>query len=200
TTFNNYNSINESIQHTQTISTICPTHAGNGYLFGGWIDNYQGLARKSIVLTDENGFIKPNSFVGSGFEMMPDEYDNENVTCIVQAQNGGYYVAGNFNYFNGLYVDPLVRILEDLSSIKDGMDEIVFNFYPNPANNFLNIRIAEGIIKSIEIYNQTGQLLRKINSNNSREQVDISALPPGNYFIRAISRDDVFVREFVVLR
>ncbi|MEA3445984.1 MAG: T9SS type A sorting domain-containing protein [Bacteroidota bacterium] len=88
----------------------------------------------------------------------------------------------------------------NLISIENFETERFFSISPNPANNMLNISIANCIIEIIEIYNQTGQLLRKTKSNKSREQIDISALPPGNFFIRAISRDDVFVRKIVVMR
>ncbi|MCF8456995.1 MAG: T9SS type A sorting domain-containing protein, partial [Bacteroidales bacterium] len=72
--------------------------------------------------------------------------------------------------------------------------------YPNPARNILNLNIAVGLIDWIEIYSLTGQLLHKTESNKSQEQIDISGLPNGNYFIRAICRDAVFVRKFVVVR
>ena len=74
------------------------------------------------------------------------------------------------------------------------------NVYPVPANNQLNISVSEGVFDGFEIYSQSGQLLQKTKSKNSLEQLDISNLPSGNYFIRAIRKDEVFVRKFVVVR
>ncbi|MCF8373155.1 MAG: T9SS type A sorting domain-containing protein [Bacteroidales bacterium] len=72
--------------------------------------------------------------------------------------------------------------------------------FPVPALNQLNVRVPEGIITQVEIYSTTGQLLQKTISNKTQKSIDISGLPPGNYFIRAISREQVFVRKFVVVR
>ncbi|MEA3443894.1 MAG: T9SS type A sorting domain-containing protein, partial [Bacteroidota bacterium] len=77
--------------------------------------------------------------------------------------------------------------------------ERFFSISPKPANNMFSISIADRAIERIEIYSQTGQLISQTKSNKSQEQIDISKLPPGNYFIRAISREEGFVKKFIVL-
>ncbi|MCF8370777.1 MAG: T9SS type A sorting domain-containing protein [Bacteroidales bacterium] len=75
-----------------------------------------------------------------------------------------------------------------------------FKLYPNPANNIINIKTKDGILNTVDIYSSSGQLLQKTKSNKTQESIDISGLPPGNYFLRAITREGVFVRKFVVVR
>ena len=60
--------------------------------------------------------------------------------------------------------------------------------YPNPAQNILNIQ-AEGTISSIEIRNLLGQTLLTSKGNSSREQIDISGLSAGNYFVKVVVGD-----------
>ena len=60
--------------------------------------------------------------------------------------------------------------------------------YPNPANDILNIQ-AEGSISSIEIMNVLGQTLLTSKGNGNKEQLDISGLSAGNYFVRIVVGD-----------
>ncbi|MCZ4318493.1 T9SS type A sorting domain-containing protein [Aequorivita viscosa] len=60
--------------------------------------------------------------------------------------------------------------------------------YPNPASDILNIQ-AEASISSIEIMNVLGQTLLTAKGNSNREQVDVSGLSAGNYFVRVVVGD-----------
>ena len=60
--------------------------------------------------------------------------------------------------------------------------------YPNPANDILNIQ-AEGSISSIEVMNLLGQTLLNSKGNSNREQIDISGLAAGNYFVKVVVGD-----------
>ena len=68
--------------------------------------------------------------------------------------------------------------------------------YPNPANNILNIQ-AESSISSIEIMNLLGQTLLTSKGNSNREQVDVSGLSAGNYFVRVVVGDESRVLRIV---
>lgn len=68
--------------------------------------------------------------------------------------------------------------------------------YPNPANDILNIQ-AEVPISSIEIINVLGQTLFTSKGNSSREQLNISGLSAGNYFVRVFVGDETRVLRIV---
>ncbi|MCF8372723.1 MAG: T9SS type A sorting domain-containing protein [Bacteroidales bacterium] len=76
----------------------------------------------------------------------------------------------------------------------------LFLVFPNPANDILQIQVLNGFLENLEIYNQTGQLLRTIISGKKEDKIDISLFSPGTYFIRAIGKDEVWVEKFVVVR
>ncbi|MEA3445982.1 MAG: T9SS type A sorting domain-containing protein [Bacteroidota bacterium] len=107
------------------------------------------------------------------------------------------YYPGLIKWTGGTYSDSCSTPINGVVEIENSNG---FSIFPNPANNILHIKYKNATLIFIEIYSISGQNLRRKKSNKNREQIDISALPPGNYFIRAISRDDVFVREFVIVK
>ncbi|PQJ12248.1 hypothetical protein CJD36_000375 [Flavipsychrobacter stenotrophus] len=68
----------------------------------------------------------------------------------------------------------------------------VFDIYPNPAYNVLNITGTD--IKSVAIYNFLGQVMHTYGQARSPMQIDVSDLPKGVYFIKV---NGLEVRRFV---
>lgn len=67
--------------------------------------------------------------------------------------------------------------------------------FPNPVTNYLNVETAHEI-KSIQVLNSLGQVLRneKLNSNRT---IDVSNLPMGDYFVRFSVEEDLVMFPFV---
>ena len=88
--------------------------------------------------------------------------------------------AKNMNLYTGTdsYTDPLIPELF---------------FYPNPAQNELNIRIADHIEHTVRIFNMTGQLCGTWQLKESLS-VDISHLSAGFYLITS---DDLTPCKFI---
>ena len=56
--------------------------------------------------------------------------------------------------------------------------------YPNPVTTTLNLKLKEyGIVRSVQIFNSLGQLV-KSSALDLRDQVDVSELSPGIYFLK----------------
>jgi len=68
--------------------------------------------------------------------------------------------------------------------IETEMASSEFSIYPNPAQDVLIIELNDARNKTIEITNMNGQVLEKINFSAKRNQVSISALTAGVYFIK----------------
>lgn len=77
-------------------------------------------------------------------------------------------------------------------------NDVTFNVYPNPTNDFLFIGISKDV--TAEIVDMNGRVLvSNINvSANSRESVDVSSLPSGLYTIRVFSNDFTSTQRFFV--
>jgi len=71
--------------------------------------------------------------------------------------------------------------------------------YPNPAYDYLNIE-TESRIKEIEILNITGQTLKRINHYNNSDQLNVSELKSGMYFVKLLDfNNNTSLMKFVKL-
>ena len=66
--------------------------------------------------------------------------------------------------------------------------------FPNPVIDKINI-ISEVNLEKIEIYNLTGNLLSRIETNIN--SVDLSHLYPGNYLIKAYTNQGIYIRKVI---
>jgi hypothetical protein len=78
---------------------------------------------------------------------------------------------------------------KDLLIVED-FDKNNFSFYPNPANEFINLE-SSNTIESVEIYSILGQkmIMKTIKATNSN--LNISHLPSGNYILKIFSNHTV---------
>lgn len=75
--------------------------------------------------------------------------------------------------------DRIVELKLKTSSVESEDSNILV--YPNPAKNYINLRNAEGV-NSIKIYNSIGVMVREYQEYLN--EIDISNLSPGKYFIK----------------
>ena len=101
---------------------------------------------------------------------------------------------GNLPRYDALFGIPL------LSGVNDFVDNS-FIISPNPTNGYLNLSFEKNISNlEIEILNQKGELLKKINGNNITNQViDITNLPAGFYIVRIKGDNNFAVEKFLKL-
>ncbi|MBS7787959.1 S8 family serine peptidase [Flavobacterium sp. CYK-55] len=62
-------------------------------------------------------------------------------------------------------------------------DRLPFLYYPNPAQNQVNIK-SKNVIDDILMYNMLGQLIQKISPKTNETSVDISELSNGQYLMK----------------
>lgn len=71
--------------------------------------------------------------------------------------------------------------------------------YPNPANNFINLKglISERV--QLEVYNMMGQsvtpLAKNVQNNKLELRLDISLLQPGTYLVKVNERSGTFIKQ-----
>lgn len=112
---------------------------------------------------------------------------------------GGYFDPINTNAVNNISKKCLA-IIEDTCQFHIGINEISAfecSIFPNPSSNKLNIEIDIGLIQEISIFNLTGKQICTISCNTSKQEIDISTLSPGLYFLDVISDQRTFRKRFV---
>lgn len=72
--------------------------------------------------------------------------------------------------------------------------------YPNPANSAITFDNSFGEDVSVELYDYAGTLLYTERLSNNPYFLDISALPSGNYFLKAVlTSGDVYYQKIIKL-
>lgn len=99
------------------------------------------------------------------------------------------------------YVAPrMYRVLFEVNSTPELLDEAAVSMYPNPTNDQAFISSdAENAILSVEIYNASGQLVTRENQlrvNNFR--IDNSLLNPGFYLVTVITEQGRVTKKLLV--
>ncbi|GAA4817097.1 T9SS type A sorting domain-containing protein [Litoribaculum gwangyangense] len=70
--------------------------------------------------------------------------------------------------------------------------------YPNPTNDFLNLKMKKQIdVESIIIFNFLGQEVKKVSPNNEHIKIDVSNLKSGHYFIKILASQKEFFTRFI---
>ncbi len=77
------------------------------------------------------------------------------------------------------------------------IESININIYPNPANNFVNIK-AENTISNIRIYNYLGQQVIQVNKNTNIAKIDVSSLNSGVYILKIDTKEGSFMKKLII--
>ncbi|NVN96199.1 MAG: T9SS type A sorting domain-containing protein [Bacteroidetes bacterium] len=180
-TFNNFNSVNDV---SYGVSSICPTTDG-AYLIGGGFTQYQGYTRNNIVKTDANGYIDTAYFNGQDIDSV---FLNGTpyVLSIVKGTNDTYYVMGYFTHYNGVHVNPIIRI----HGLSVGINEVEkenVKVYPNPTIN--SITFNTGMFKDfkLRIFNAIGQIVLQKKLITSNTTLNIESFQRGMYYFQLIN-------------
>ncbi len=191
------------------VSTLATTQDG-GYLVGGVFNNYQGHAKNGIAKIDSTGKLEPHYFVNSG----PDSSDWQGVgfpavNFICKSKFGGYYVGGDFRKWNGKSVQPIVRITDLVTSIKENpslAEKATITAFPNPSNGNFTLSSDEPI-NDLHLFNLLGKEVGYIpspsesNGNHSgtnQQLINLTHQTKGIYLLRITLTDGSVVSKKVI--
>lgn len=80
-------------------------------------------------------------------------------------------------------------------------DEILFNIYPNPATDYLNIQLEDNKIEEMELFSSNGKsLIRETQISDTEFKLDLSSYLKGIYFLRIKAGDEVITRKVVLTK
>lgn len=74
------------------------------------------------------------------------------------------------------------------------------SLFPNPAKNEVNIGFPELLVDpvSIELFNENGSLVNKIQISSSNLVFDISSFPSGNYFVKIQLTNAIICKKLII--
>lgn len=78
----------------------------------------------------------------------------------------------------------------------DNVNASKFSYYPNPTTGILNIS-ASGKIDNVDVYNVVGQKVLSFAPNADRSEINMSALPKGLYFVKALVKGQIITNKVI---
>lgn len=78
----------------------------------------------------------------------------------------------------------------------DNVNASKFSYYPNPTTGILNIS-ASGKIDNVDVYNVVGQKVMSFAPNADRSEINMSALPKGLYFVKALVKGQIITNKVI---
>jgi hypothetical protein len=196
----------------------CLTEMPNGdILVAGQFDSLLIQNQKTNIWTritrfDANGVLKSNRY----YDYAPPDYqlNVQKMVSIELTSDGGWVgaiacSAGINSLFFVKYdstgCDSSVAYCLNPTAIASNDIDDSFFIYPNPASDFLNIKVnTNKSDHQVQIFNSTGQLMRKENiipDPRNPTPVILTDLPPGIYFIQLTnSESEIKTSRFVISR
>lgn len=132
-------------------------------------------------------------------------YDFESFTLVdgfgttVESQ---YYNTSDFNPYQGITYYRLKQVDFDGAYAYSNIvavevnEEIKFNIYPNPSNGIVNIE--SNINGTIEIINQSGNLIYSEEIFESSKTINLQELAAGIYYIRIITDNEIIAKKLLL--
>ena len=94
-----------------------------------------------------------------------------------------------------------VMTFDMTTGINEQFDQTNFEIYPNPVNNLLHIEQHFDLNENVEleIINQLGQVVSMQKFTGSPEDLDVSNLNSGTYYLRLLMDNDFTIQKFIKL-
>jgi hypothetical protein len=93
-----------------------------------------------------------------------------------------YIIVDQVKVHQGNYINTL--------SIDDFADDNSFNIYPNPADNFIVLQNAK-VGNKVDLFDVVGKKVKSFNIESESQQMDISELIKGVYFVRSNQQEAI---------
>jgi hypothetical protein len=172
----------------------------NGYLVGGYFHEVQGYPRNGLVKLDSMGNIETQYFTSRGPDSSHFFKTQGSISKILKSKFGGYYVIGDWTYWDGKPSQPIVRLHELSVGLKEKqLQPTLLNVYPNPTQNQLHLTfMPNSRITLIQLFDLQGKIV--LTERRETNTLSVSHLKNGVYFLKVIGENGVSTEKVVVRR
>ncbi len=122
---------------------------------------------------------------------IPTELDRHNETALMNT----HYGSGKT--FKGYWKN--LKIYGHLANFENILHHDIFKIYPNPTKNNLNISFTNKTGNTIQITDTHGKILiNKTVNNDDKQNIDISGLTPGLYFVKYKIQNNIYIQKLLI--
>jgi hypothetical protein len=201
TTFNNLGSpVDTNFAGGAGIASVVKT-SDSGYLVGGFFNKVQGVNKNGIVKLDSLGNLQPQYFTSKGPDSTQVWKNQGYVEKIVKSKFGGYYVMGNWLYWDGVPTQPIIRLheMQTVGIKEQQLQSTLLNIYPNPTQDQLYLTfMPNSRITLIQLFDLQGKIV--LTERRQVNTLSVSHLKNGVYFLKVIGENGVSTEKVVVGR
>ncbi|WP_297097510.1 T9SS type A sorting domain-containing protein [uncultured Draconibacterium sp.] len=142
--------------------------------------------------SNDEGIAVYNGNVWSYYSTSNSEMPSNTIYKIAIDTDGTKWIATS----NGLVSFKKSGLVSSIETDISVMDEI--ELFPNPARNFITLKLPQGIQNSnVYLLNLNGQVIQSFNVNDKQKRLDLSWLTPGVYLLNIQTDKNQMVKKFV---
>ncbi len=180
-----------------------PANCDNAGVLGVWynfVPENNGTATATVVspagYTSVTFYTAPNEEAVETDLTLVDWFDNQ---CVPGVTTSIPVVAGQAYYVYVANHEGVTDIVIDGDFFLGVGDAVVdgFTYFPNPANNELNLDAGARSIDSAAIYNILGQTVVEQQVGASSTRLDVAALSVGTYILKVVVEGEVGIYKIV---
>jgi hypothetical protein len=166
---------------------------------GGYIE--AAITRSFGLINPDMWIIRLNTNGDTLWTRHYGSWDHDHCYAAKQTSDGGFIVAGHQEDPNGVEHIQLVKTNSIGTLDPVGINEIAsnasFNIFPNPSNGIFSIS-ARSEIKSVNISDVLGNLVRVIKGDDVLLHIDLANKPKGAYLITVQTTSSSYTRKIVL--
>lgn len=142
---------------------------------------------KDFQLSPSDGFVQNEAFTFKLFRIATNEYFSLEIRFNPGLTYQGKYFPHGISQIESAVLLP--------TSANAPLNELTFELFPNPANETINIftNVSDAVVI---IMNSQGDVV--IKSEVKGNQLDVSSLKPGIYFVRVINSNTLIVKKLMI--
>lgn len=165
-------------------------NSSNSELPPAWVSLVTIEGSNIIWMSTENGLTRFDGENWRTFNTDNSILPSNNITSILIDENGTKWVGTD---------KGLISFRGNALGTSDEQNSgVQFKLYPNPANDFITLKMPSNDISSIvEIFNVHGKVVKSFKAYAEYNNIDISDLANGLYIIRLRTKEGIAVQKFV---
>ncbi|MBC8045698.1 MAG: T9SS type A sorting domain-containing protein [Fimbriimonadaceae bacterium] len=196
--------------------TLIFVSGGNSLNDSNLVSELNEETESAYIYAEGLDYVDVSQWLGDGSSFNVEFTDGFNIFVVRIDNNTEYSISGPPSFIDGTYIVKGIGTQFDTdlpytsgyqimpmhegdivgaSSINE-INMFVFNLYPNPAIDNINIE-SEEVVESLEIINQIGEVVNFVSINALQKTIDVKELPAGFYAVKIKTASGVYSSNFI---